>query len=129
MPSGHLSSYLYYFPSGTLATLARTSNLPIVNPSSLAFDTAMASSYSSPVSPSTNPGSYVSILSNIKRKAVNAGARPADFEDHLHSVLLIVNGPQYHSYSDLEKVWHIDLFMWEHFCKSHALSSSDSHII
>ncbi|PMD38410.1 hypothetical protein L207DRAFT_514315 [Hyaloscypha variabilis F] len=75
----------------------------------------MSSSSSSPQSLSSDPGLYVSILPNIKRKAINAGAPPQAFDDHLHRVLLIINGTQYSSYSEADKAWHIDLFMWEHY--------------
>jgi hypothetical protein len=77
----------------------------------------MSSFYSSPVSPSSDPCTYVSILRNIKRKAINAGARPQDFDAYLRHILLVVNGPQYRGYTESDKTWHIDLFAWEHFCK------------
>ena len=77
----------------------------------------MSSFYSSPVSPSSDPGTYVSILRNIKRKAINAGARPKDFDAYLRHILLVVNGPLYRGHTESDKTWHIDLYTWEHFCK------------
>ncbi len=75
---------------------------------------------SSPVSPSSDPGTYVSILRNIKRKALNAGARPQDFDAYLRHIMLVVNGPLYRGYTESDKTWHIDLFTWEYFCKLNA---------
>lgn len=63
----------------------------------------MSAFYSSPVSPSSDPGTYVSILRNIKRKAINAGARPQDFDAYLRHILLIVNGPLYRGYTESTK--------------------------
>jgi hypothetical protein len=81
----------------------------------------MSPFYSSPVSPSSDPGTYVSILRNIKRKAINAGARPQDFDAYLRHILLVVNGPLYRGYTESDKTWHIDLYTWEHFCKLFAI--------
>ncbi|KAE9368713.1 hypothetical protein N431DRAFT_561074 [Stipitochalara longipes BDJ] len=75
----------------------------------------MSPSSSSPFSLSSDPDNYISILPNIKRKAINAGARPLAFDNHLHSVLLIINSALYNGYSEADKAWHIDLFMWEHY--------------
>jgi hypothetical protein len=89
----------------------------------------MSSSTSSPVSPSSDPATYISTLANIKRKAINCGAHPQDFNNHLHSVLLIVNSALYNGYTEADKAWHIDLFMWEHFCASlSALPSPTPHM-
>jgi hypothetical protein len=63
----------------------------------------MSAFYSSPVHPSTDPGTYVSILRNIKRKAINAGARPQDFDAYLRHILLVVNGPLYRGYTESDK--------------------------
>jgi len=78
----------------------------------------MSSSSSSPLSISSDPGTYISILPNIKRKAINGGARPQAFDNHLHSILLIINSAQYSRYTESDRAWHIDLFMWEHYCGS-----------
>lgn len=60
---------------------------------------------------------YVSMLSNIKRRALNAGIPDADFEIYLRRVRQKVFSATYNRYSLPDKLWHVDYFMWEHFCK------------
>jgi hypothetical protein len=83
---------------------------------------------SSPISPSPDAGTYVSILPNIKRKAINGGARLQDFDDHLHTVILLVNSTRYSGYTASDRAWHIDLFMWEHFCEPLTRTPSNIHL-
>jgi hypothetical protein len=77
----------------------------------------MSLSSSSSSSPSPDPEAYISILRNIKRKALNAGTKSQDFDNYLRRVLHTVRGPKYDKYTEEEKTWHIDLFMWEQYCK------------